>query len=183
MLPTWNHTSRCCHRSRLPLASCRPSPHHCSKPQTRRRPSRHHHPSLKIDCNSTVRNSADCRNESVGPFGEWSLGSHHALARLFASGKLLEGGLWQHHRCQLQLLPTHLVRRQGFSWSNTASEMRRRELIVPSLLLPLPARETGCWPYSFHRRVAAALRSDRCKPSAHPRTRMPCKLPRGARLL
>lgn len=34
-------------------------------------------------------------------------------------------------------------------------------------------------PQSSLRPVAVALRSDRCKPSAHPRTRMPCKLPRG----
>ena len=54
------------------------------------------------DCNSVTRSSADCRNESVGPLGEWSLGSHYALAWVFASGRLLETGLSQCRRCHLQ---------------------------------------------------------------------------------
>lgn len=50
--------------------------------------------------------------------------------------------------------------------------MRRRECLFPRL----PLR--GISPPPFVRPVAVVLRSDRCKPSAHPRTRVPCELPR-----
>lgn len=124
------------------------------------------------DCNSTARSSADCRNESVGPLGEWSFGSHYALAWLFASGKLLETRL---PLSQMSLCSPSLTRRpHGFISSNATSEVRSRECLFHRLCL----RQSGhhhCPSYLSQ----SLLRSDRCKPSAHPRIRILCKLPRG----
>lgn len=80
-------------------------PKHNTAPTSPRSKQRIRHPGTRVwrECNSTARSTADRRNESVDPLGEWNPRQHYPLASTVASGKLLETGLSPCRRCQLQL--------------------------------------------------------------------------------
>ena len=81
----------CCDRPRLPLVSFR-------RPRSSQQ-ARHPGNSRAWGCNPAARSTADGRNKSVGPLGEWTL----ALALACASGSLLEIGMSRCRRCQSQV--------------------------------------------------------------------------------